>query len=226
MSDLMVKRADNGDDIMEKIKRAAAKFIFWAAYPILRIIYPISIHWEDKKETREALKNHCIVFSNHTGYVEGLFMTRLLHKYRVWTFVGKDWYDKKKINWLFRNLPYISIDRKGGMDTEWMDKATALMQQGASFYMLPEGHTSPIGEMDVFKPGFLVLAKQSGATLVPMYITKKIKPFSLSRIVIGKPLYPDLNEKGRPSQIMKKHAESCREAVIELGVKLDAGIIK
>ena len=211
---------------MEKIKKALAKFIFWAAYPVLRIIYPMTIHWEDKKATQAALKGHCIIFSNHTGYVEGLFMTRLLHRYHVWTFVGKDWYDKRKINWLFRNLHYISIDRKGGMDTEWLDKATERMKKGSSIYMLPEGHTSPVDQMDEFKPGFLVLAKQSGATLIPMYIDRKIKLFRHTGLVIGKPIYPDLFEKGRPSQVMRKHAESCRDAVIELGKKLESGKIK
>jgi len=212
---------------MEKIKRALARFIFWAVYPILRIIYPMSIHWEDKKATKEAFKGHCIVFSNHVGYVEGLLMTRLLRRYRVWTFVGKDWYEKRKINWLFRNLTYIPIDRKGGMDTEWLDKATDIMNnKGASIYILPEGHTSKNGEMDVFKPGFLVMAKQSGATLVPMFISGKIKPFRHTNLVIGKPMHPDLTEKGRPSLVMKKHAETCRETVAELGRRFKAGEFK
>ena len=77
------------------ILKGIAKFLFWASYPVLRFIYPMKIHFEDKPETEEALAKSCVVFSNHLGYVEGLFMTRLLKKYRVWTFVGKDWYEKK-----------------------------------------------------------------------------------------------------------------------------------
>lgn len=207
---------------MNRIKAALARFIFWASYPVLRIVYPIQIHWEDKKATKEALRNHCVVFSNHLGYLEGLYMTRLFKRYKLWTFVGKDWYDKKKLNWLFRNLPYISIDRKGGMDTEWLDKTKEVMDKGASIYILPEGHTSPIDRMDTFKPGFLVLAKQTDSELVPMYISRKIEPFKRSRLVVGKPIHPDLNEKGRPSLVLKKHSEGCRDAVNELGNKLKA----
>lgn len=205
---------------MEKIKGAIARFIFWAAYPVLRLIYPMKIVWEDKKATQEALKQNCVIFSNHLGYVEGLFMTRLFHKYNVWTFVGKDWYDKKKINWLFRNLPYISIDRKGGMDTQWLDTTTEIMKKGASIYILPEGHTSPAGQMDEFKPGFLVLAKQTDSSLVPMFIDRKIKPFRRTKLVVGRPLTYDLHEKGRPSQVLKKYSEQCRDAVAGLGEKL------
>lgn len=201
---------------MNVILRAIAKFLFWASYPVLRVLYPMKIHWEDKDATQKALQGSCVVFSNHLGYVEGLFMTRLLHKYRVWTFVGKDWFDKKPINWLFRNLPYISVDRKGGMDTGWLDKTTEIMKNGASIYILPEGHTSPAGQMDEFKPGFLVLAKQTDATPVPMFISRKIKPFRLTHLVIGKPLELNLHEKGRPSLVLKKYCTECRTAVESL----------
>ena len=210
---------------MEKVIGAIAKFIFWASYPVLRVIYPMKIHWENKEETRQALKGKCVVFSNHLGYVEGLYMTRLLHKFKVWTFVGRDWYEKKGINWLFRNLPYLSIDRKGGMDTTWLDLSVSVMNKGGSVYILPEGHTSPIDNMDEFKPGFLMLAKQTGATLVPMYISCKIKPFHLTHLIIGTPMNPDLHEKGRPSQVFKKYCEESRIAVDELGKKFKAGNI-
>ena len=201
---------------MNVILKGIAKFLFWASYPVLRVLYPMKIHWEDKAATEKAFKESCVVFSNHLGYVEGLFMTRLLHRYRVWTFVGKDWFDKKPINWLFRNLPYISIDRKGGMDTSWLDTTTEIMKSGASIYILPEGHTSPAGQMDEFKPGFLVLAKQTDSTPVPMFISRKIKPFRLTHLVIGKPLDLDLHEKGRPSLVLKKYCEECRSAVESL----------
>ena len=206
--------------VINAILKGVARFAFWASYPVLRIIFPMRVHWEDKAATKAAFKGSCVVFSNHLGYVEGLYMTRLLHRYRVWTFVGKDWYEKKKINWLFRNLPYISIDRKGGMDTEWMDRTGEVMKSGASIYILPEGHTSPVGQMDTFKPGFLVLAKQTGATPVPMFISRKIKLFRLTHLVIGKPLDFDLNEKGRPSLVLKKYCEESRTYVEGLGEKL------
>ncbi len=208
---------------MDVILKGIAKFLFWASYPVLRLIYPMKIHWEDREATQKALKGSCVVFSNHLGYVEGLFMTRLLHRYRVWTFVGKDWYDKKAYNWLFRNTPYISIDRKGGMDTAWLEQTTDVMEKGASIYILPEGHTSPAGQMDTFKPGFLVLAKQTGATPVPMFISRKIKLFRLTHLVIGKPLDLDLHEKGRPSLVLKKYCEESRAYVEGLGEKLASG---
>lgn len=200
---------------MEAIKRAFAKFLFWASYPILKLIFPLHIHWEDKKDTRETLKHSCVVFSNHRGYVEGLYLTRVFNKYKVYTYVGKDWYDKKKINWLFRNLHYIPVDRQQ-MDTSWLDKGAEIVKNGNSIYILPEGHTSKEGDMDEFKPGFLVLAKQADVPLVPVYIVNQFRPFHKTDIIVGKTMRPNLHEDGRPSLVMKKYCTECREYLYKL----------
>lgn len=200
---------------MEFLKRGVAKFLYWASYPFLRIIFPLHIHWEDKKDTKETLKHSCVVYSNHRGYVEGLLLTRVFHKYKVHTYVGKDWYEKPKINWLFRNMPYIPVDRQQ-MDTAWLDKGTSIVKEGNSIYILPEGHTSKDGPIDEFKPGFLVLAKQADVPLVPIYIVNQFKAFHRTDIIIGKTLRPDLHEEGRPSLVLKKYSAECREYLIKL----------
>ena len=89
---------------MEPIIRVIVKIIYVIAVPVLRIIYPTKLIWENKDKSQEVLKKPCLIYSNHTGYSDGLFMTSLLTRYNVYIFVGKDWYEKKKLNWLFRNL--------------------------------------------------------------------------------------------------------------------------
>ena len=198
---------------MKALQKGIAKLFFFIAYPVLRLIYPVSIEWEDKKATKKVLKERCVVFSNHNGYVDGLYMTRLLRPYKVYTYVGKDWYEKKSINWLFRNLPYLPVDRKQ-MDTSWLDEGMKRMEEGKSIYIFPEGHTAHGGDMDEFKPGFLVLAKRANCPVVPICLHKNFELFHKSRITIGAPMYPDLNEDGRPSLVMKKHAKICRDKIV------------
>lgn len=200
---------------MEGLIRVVVKIIYVIAVPVLRIIYPTKMIWEDKEATRKVLSKSCLIFSNHTGYSDGLFMTSLLTRYNVYIFVGKDWYEKKNLNWLFRNLRYIPIDREQ-MDTSWIYKGTETLAQGRSIYFFPEGHTSKDGKMLDFKPGFLMLAKQSGVPLVPICIDNKMKPFHFSRIIVGKPYCPDLHEEGRPSAVLRKHALDCKKIVVDL----------
>ena len=200
---------------MEPIIRAFVKILYVIAIPVLRLIYPSKIIWEDKEATVKVLSKPCLVYSNHTGYSDGLYMTSLLTRYKVYIFVGKDWYEKKSLNWLFRNLRYIPIDRNQ-MDTSWIFKGVESLENGRSIYFFPEGHTSKDGNLLDFKPGFLMLAKQSGVPLVPICIDNKMKPFHFSRIIIGKPQTPDLKEEGRPSAVLKKHALNCKNSILLL----------
>ena len=203
---------------MEPIIRVVVKIIYIIAIPVLRIIYPTKLVWEDKAKSQEVLKKSCLIYSNHTGYSDGLYMTSLLTRYNVYIFVGKDWYEKKKLNWLFRNLRYIPIDRQQ-MDTSWIYKGVETLKMGRSIYFFPEGHTSKDGNLLDFKPGFLMLAKQSGVPLVPICIDNKMKPFHFTRIIIGAPQMPDLKEEGRPSAVLRKHALNCKKTVLLLKKK-------
>ncbi|MCQ2521445.1 MAG: 1-acyl-sn-glycerol-3-phosphate acyltransferase [Lachnospiraceae bacterium] len=195
----------------EHIKAFFAKIAFGIAHGVLRIIYPVKVTWEDKVDAKATLKKGCVVFSNHTGHTDGLYMAELLRHYKVYTYVAREWYDKKNINWLFRNLRYIPIDRKE-MDTSWLTLGTKKLQEGFPVYMFPEGKTSK-EEMNEFKPGFLVLAKQAAVPALPICIDGLFKPFHRIHIIVGKTMEMDLNEEGRPSQVMKKYACVCRDKV-------------
>lgn len=206
----------------EGIKRVFAKTAFAAANVILRVMYPAKVTWEDKHATKSVLENSCVLYSNHTGHVDGIYMAELLKKYRVHTFVARDWYDKKKLNWMFRNLPYIPIDRKE-LDTSWLDLGVKKLTAGFPVYMFPEGKTSKTGEMDEFKPGFLMLAKRAKVPVVPICIDGSFKLFHRIHIIIGKPAKMNLDEEGRPSAVLKKYSSMCRDRVA--GLKQEYGNI-
>ncbi len=200
--------------LVENIKRGVAKCAFAIANVVIRIMYPPKLTWEDKKNTVAAFGAGCVVFSNHTSHVDGLYLTRILGKYDVHTFVARDWYDKKKLNWLFRNLPYIPIDRKE-LDTSWLELGKETIKEGKPVYIFPEGKTSKDREPDEFKPGFLMLAKMEHVPVVPICIDGTFRVFHRIHIIVGKPMNIEFEE-GRPSLVLKKHAGICRSKVIDL----------
>lgn len=201
---------------MEKIKAAIAKLAFAIANLVLRVIYPPKLTWEDKEATKKVFETRrFMLFSNHTGHLDGLYMAEIFKKYKVHTYVARDWYDKKKINWMFRNLPYIPIDRKE-MDTAWLDLGVKKLEEGCPIYMFPEGKTSKERLPDEFKPGFLMLAKRAEVPVVPICIDGLFHKFKRIHIIIGKPVEMDLNEDGRPSAVLKKYAAVGRDSVIRL----------
>ena len=197
------------------IEAVVIAILYITVLPALHIIFPRKVIWEDKKASKAVLKKACVIYSNHTGYADGLFIYGMMTRFKPYTFVGKDWYENKKLNRLLIHLRYIPIDRQQ-MDTSWLIKGKKVVDEGSSIYFFPEGHTSKDGLLLPFQPGFLMLAKQCNVPLVPICIDRKIEAWKKVRIVIGKPQYIDFNEEGRPSVVLKKYASVCRETIIDL----------
>ena len=62
-----------------------------------------------------------------------------------------------------------------------------------------------------------MLAKQSNIPLVPICLDRKVDFFKPVRVIVGKPIYIDFQkEPGRPSVVLKKYAEVCKDAIIDL----------
>jgi 1-acyl-sn-glycerol-3-phosphate acyltransferase len=192
-------------------------FLYVGTWPVLRILYPRRIIWEDKKASTAVMKKPCVIYSNHTGYSDGLFAFDILRKFYPYTFIGKDWYEKNKLfHRLLMHRRYIPLDREQ-MDTSWLMKGKKVIDDGYSIFFFPEGHTSKDGLLLEFQPGFLMLAKQSNIPLVPICLDRKVDFFKPVRVIIGKPIYIDFKkEPGRPSVVLKKYAEVCKDAIIDL----------
>lgn len=182
--------------------------VYFKARFFSRVIYT------DKKALKEAAKKPCIFISNHTSHSDGLFVTRMTAKYRPYTYIARDWYEKKFAKPFFDALDYIPMDRKD-LDTSWLEKGLGKIKDGYSILIFPEGRTSKT-VMNEFKPGFLYLAKRADIPVIPMCVIGKYKTFRRQTLVIGEPIKMDLKEKGRPSVILKKYSDVCQGEVQKL----------
>ena len=207
--------------MLKKLNWAFEAVIVWFLYigtwPVLRILYPRRIIWEDRKASRAVMKKCCVIYSNHTGYSDGLFVFDILRRFNPYTFIGKDWYEKNIFfHRLLMHRRYIPLDREQ-MDTSWLMKGKKVVDEGKSIFFFPEGHTSKDGLLLEFQPGFLMLAKQSNIPLVPICLDRKVSFFKPVRVIVGKPIYTDFKkEPGRPSVVLKKYAEVCKDTIIDL----------
>lgn len=182
--------------------------VYFKARFFSRVIYT------DKKAVKEITKKPCIFICNHTSHSDGLFVTRMTAKYKPYTYIARDWYEKKFAKPFFDALDYIPLDRKD-LDTSWLDMGIEKINKGYSILIFPEGKTSK-GAMNEFKPGFLYLAKRTDIPVIPMCVIGKYKTFRRQTLVIGEPIKMDLKEKGRPSLILKKYSDVCQGEVQKL----------
>jgi 1-acyl-sn-glycerol-3-phosphate acyltransferase len=107
-----------------------------------------------------------LIVSNHQSNLDpvliGLASPRQLKYFaRVGLFVWP-------FSWWIRALGAVPIDRDnaiGGIKT-----TLKLLKQGEAVVVFPEGSRTPDGQMHEMLPGFCMLARKSGATIVPVAI--------------------------------------------------------
>jgi len=196
------------------IFKGIVRALFFLSLAYFKVRFFSRVIYTDKKAVKQAAKKPCIFICNHTSHSDGLFVTRMTAKYRPYTYIARDWYEKKLAKPFFDALDYIPMDRKD-LDTSWLDKGLEKIGKGYSILIFPEGHTSK-GAMDEFKPGFLYLAKRADIPVIPMCIIGKYKTFRRQTLVIGEPVKMDLKEKGRPSAVLKKYSAACQSEVQKL----------
>lgn len=188
-------------------------YFFWTIGT--KIMYCPKVIYEDRAVKEILKKEPCILIANHTSHSDGSFVPQALPGRNPYVLVTRKWYDKKAINWLFRNLCYIPINLND-MDNEWMEKCETVLRRRENVLIFPEGQLSKDGKLGEFQPGFLMLARHTDAKVIPMVIRGGYRKFHRQKLVIGSVLEMDVHQKGRPSVILMQGAQKCRESIQEM----------
>lgn len=178
---------------------------------VMRLIYRPKIVFSGE-EARKALRRPCILIANHTSHLDGTFLPQSLARYRVHTFVARDWYDRPRLRVLFRHLPFLPMDRNG-FDTEWLPLGEVTLENGYPILFFPEGKTSHTGELNSFHPGFALLARRAGVPVIPVALPGNYRKFRRNRIFIGEPMMPDTGVRGRLSLLCREDASRAEEEI-------------
>ncbi len=172
---------------------------------IAHILYrPRLVFIGDAERIRSALRAPAVLISNHRTHLDGTLLPITLHRYRVVTFVARDWYDKPKLNPLFRHLPFLPMDRFS-MDTEWLSLGEGVLGDGKSILLFPEGKTGKTDALHPFMPGFALLARRADVPVIPLVIPREYRKFRRNVICIGEPL-ARASGAGRLSRLCREDA--------------------
>lgn len=186
---------------------------YWVWNAVMHLLYRPRIVFAGEN-AKAALKAPCVLISNHKSHMDGAFLPLCLRRFSPSTFVARDWYDRKKFNWVFRRLPYLPMNRCD-MDTEWLSLGEQALASGRSVLLFPEGKTSKTGEPDVFHPGFALLARRANVPVIPIALPGQYRRFRRTTVLIGEPIPPS-EDGGRLSLLCRRDAETARERVTDL----------
>jgi len=177
-----------------------------------------------------------ILYGNHTSFLDGPAIGACLPRrpvFQIFYFVfGPYFFRPFTRNRLLRNLVKMGRFIPFDFSTHFLEALRScyyVLNHGKGLCFFPEGLRSASGEIGEFKKGFGVLAKVTGAMLVPVAITGAHEAWSSTskypkrhsiRVRFGKPFLPqDLEKEGLTMGTKDPYEAIClaaRKALMEL----------
>ena len=210
--------------IFMSLIRAFNWFTKITAWPIYNLLSRPKYYYEDKKIQNRKIKGGAIIVSNHMALFDYpvfmfTFFCRTL-RYQM----AEVLFEKKVLGWLLKRLGAIYVDRRT-FDFSFIKVSEDILKNGGVVGIFPESRLPrPQEERPLpFKPSFAYVAFSSGAPLIPCFTNGSYFSKKRTRVIIGKPLYPqDYFDKTKTKkENMAELSKVVREKIIELGKLLD-----
>ncbi len=158
-----------------------------------------------------------ILAANHTSALDPMLMQAGSMRLIRWLMLTK--YQLKPLNFLWRSIKPIALDRNGG-DISKIRKVVDVLKDGQIVGIYPEGGLQrKVRELQPMEPGIGMIAKRSGATVVPIWISGPALSNSMmvhifwpsrSTVTFGKPYKPGVDMDA------KQITEDLRERMLAL----------
>ncbi len=169
----------------------------WCAFVVWWLEITCGVHAE--VEGRENLpKRTAVVVPKHSSTWETLFLTTLFEP--LLYVVKKELLWVPFFGWGLAVVRPIAIDRSAGRSAmaQVLEQGTEKLNKGCSICIFPEGTRVPVGKRRRYGMGAILLAKESGAPLVPIahnagqFWARRsfLKKSGTIRLVIGTPIDP------------------------------------
>jgi len=178
-------------------------------------------------------KGAYILYGNHTSFLDGPAIAACLPRrpvFQLFYFVFGPYFFRPFVkNRVLRNLVKMGRFIPFDFSTHFLEALRSsyyVLEHGKGLCFFPEGLRSSNGVIGEFKKGFGVLAKETGAMLVPVLIEGAFEawPSTINfpkrhriRLTFGKPLFPeDLEKQGLATGLTDPYDAICMAARNEL----------
>lgn len=181
--------ADQRQGGAEKPRQRKSGF-YTAARVLAAILFhtlaPVRYHHAE----RVAGQPPFIVIANHESFMDPIIMGYLIKQQDV-TFLGKkELVNNRVASMVLRNMHIIPVERHG-TDMAAMRACNQALRDGCILGIFPEGTRHHKGLMEEIEAGVAMIALRSGAPLIPMYITPKLRLLHRTDCYVGEPIPTD-----------------------------------
>jgi len=148
----------------KKISKLWFRFARWQCRIFCRLFFHLHIFGLENIPQEGAL----VLVSNHQSFLDpvlcGIFVKRPLYFPARHTL-----FEKKFLGKLFCSVNALPL-RRGEADLSAIRMVIGMLKEGNGFCLFPEGTRTMDGKIAPFKPGFGLLCRRGGATVVPVLI--------------------------------------------------------
>lgn len=200
-------------------------FVYYVVGFFVGIFHPVSIEGMEKLP-----KSGVLLCPNHSSNWDPVLLgLRLPVNYRLHVMAKEELFRNPLLGWAIRKLGAFPVSR-GGNDINTVRMALQAIKDGDNLLIFPEGTTihDGIGYADGLpahaKAGVAMIGIRTGATLVPVFVDGRKRPFHRTRIIFGDPYVPRYTGRRGTSEEVQKIADDILEAAYALGGQAVGGM--
>jgi 1-acyl-sn-glycerol-3-phosphate acyltransferase len=184
---------------------ARAVFVDQVLRPVVRTLVPPHVHGVDRLS---AVEGPVIFVANHQSHLDtGVLLSALPDRWRhrVVVAAAADYFFDNRLKGTLSALMLGALPvERGRVDRRPLDQARALLDEGWSVVIFPEGGRSPDGWAQPFRGGAAYLSMHGDFPVVPVHLdgTGRVLPKGAKRpsraavhVTFGAPLRPRLEER-------------------------------
>ncbi len=178
---------------------------------ITLIIIPCAIMIPIKKVGKQYLKElknkkqNYIVACNHMSNWDAIMLDVTFNK-KHYYLAKKELFGSKFKSWFMRSIGAVPVDRTRA-DTRAVKEIFTLIKKKKTICIFPQGTRAKTVKVEgeTAKDGVAMFSLRTDTPVVPMMFARKNKIFSRNRLLIGEPIYPDV-EKKKDKDYMTEYA--------------------
>ena len=166
---------------------------FWIIFLPVTIIFPVVR--KGKKNLKELKGKNFIIACNHMSNMDAIMLDiRFFKRFRY--LAKKELFQTKLGGAFMRALGGVAVDRQNA-DPKAIKEIFRLISNNKKIAIFPQGTRAKTVQIEdgSAKEGVALFSIRTNTPVIPMMYDKKIKPFRGTKLIIGKPIYPDESRK-------------------------------
>lgn len=196
-----------------------------SAWPLQLLFFKRKTYYEDKRAQSRFVKGGALVISNHF-HVYDFMMNLFLFPFRKLHVVYWSQDGQKQSPFIKQGMKFFGgiASNRDAMSMSFIDESVKVLEKGGLVQIYPEAHITLDGEMDHFKPSYVLIALRANVPIIPVMIDGNYGITKQSHVLIGKPI--DLWDYCTSDDPTREEIEAMNELVYQRAAALRLELLR